>query len=65
MFVNERCEKWAKLFTTLLFISITLSFITLDVFHIYMYSKAYLWYKVRYVHIYHTSYYPSFAVRKR
>ena len=34
MFVNERFEKWAKLFTTLLFI--TLSFITLDVFHIYI-----------------------------
>ena len=32
MSVNERYEKWAKLFTTLLFI--TLSFITLDVFHI-------------------------------
>ena len=33
MFVNERCEKYAKLFTVLLFI-------TLDVFHIYI--KAYL-----------------------
>ena len=31
---KERCEKLAKLFTTLLFI--TLSFIMLDVFHIYI-----------------------------
>ena len=38
MSVNERCEKWAKLFTTSLFIM--LSFIMLDVFHIYI--KAYL-----------------------
>ena len=34
MSVNEWCEKLAKLFTTLLFI--TLSYITLDVFHMYI-----------------------------
>ena len=34
IFVNERCEKWTKAFTTLLFI--TLSFITLNVFHLHI-----------------------------
>ena len=38
MFVNERCEKLGKLFAMLLFI--TLSFMMLDVFHIYV--KVYL-----------------------